>query len=230
MKREEIEQTTKGVLTDFRGSKNLLVSFGGIKQCLGMPVFEFFNSISDIDCDKVFIRDFKQAWYQKGVDEQLDTSGKIVEYLKKILSENNYNNVCFLGNSMGGYAAILFGSILNVDKVIAFSPQSYIDCWNRLKNLEKRWTKQMLRIYLYKGKNKAYFDLQKHLSANSNYKTDINIFYSTQDRLDKIHSERLKMNKHVMLHPISKGGHDVVLEIRNSGELKPLLLSIFKMV
>lgn len=48
MKREEIENTNKGILIDFNGRKNLLVLFGGIHQGLGMPVFEFFNSISDI--------------------------------------------------------------------------------------------------------------------------------------------------------------------------------------
>ena len=45
------------------------MSFGGVNQGLGMPIFEFFNSINDLECDKVFFRDFSQMWYQKGVDE-----------------------------------------------------------------------------------------------------------------------------------------------------------------
>lgn len=69
MEKNKIENTKIGKLEEFNGNKNLLVSFGGIAQGLGMPVFEFFNSISDIPCDKIFLRDFHQAWYQKGVDE-----------------------------------------------------------------------------------------------------------------------------------------------------------------
>ena len=58
MDRIEFEKTNKEVLTDFNKHEVLLVSFGGISQGLGMPVFEFFNSISDIACDKIYFRDF----------------------------------------------------------------------------------------------------------------------------------------------------------------------------
>lgn len=72
IEKEKLENTKSGRLEDFKGNKNLFVSFGSIMQGLGMPVFEFFNSISDITCDKVFLRDFHLAWYQKGVDDELD--------------------------------------------------------------------------------------------------------------------------------------------------------------
>ena len=154
MTREEIEETDAGVLLDLNGKKNLLVTFGGVQQGIGVPVFEFFNSISEIDCDKIFLRDFKQAWYQKGIDSTTNNPQKIVEYLKKTISENNYEKVTFIGNSMGGYAAILFGSILNVDKVVSFAPQSYLDIWNRLRNKEIRWLKKIIKIYFYPKKRK----------------------------------------------------------------------------
>src|SRR5690554_537187 len=108
MKKEEIEEYKNGNLIDLQGNKNLLVSFGGIYQGLGIPVFEFFNSISDIECDKIFLRDFNQAWYHKGVDSNLDDMEKVIEFLRSTIRKNKYDKVCFLGNSMGGYAALLF--------------------------------------------------------------------------------------------------------------------------
>ena len=43
MDRAEIENKENGILEDLNGYKNLLISFGGIRQGLGIPVFEFFN-------------------------------------------------------------------------------------------------------------------------------------------------------------------------------------------
>ena len=228
MIRDDIEKTNKGKLEEINGQSNLLVSFGGVNQGLGMPVFEFFNSISDIHCDKIYLRDFQQAWYQKGVDSEIDNLDKVVEYLNNIISKNNYDKVCFLGNSMGGYAAILFGIILNVDSVISFAPQSFIDISNRLRNFDARWMKKISKIYFYKGKRSEYFDLKKHLSKCKPYKTEINVYYSPNHRLDRKHAERLKKQENIILHPISAGGHAVVKVVRNSGELKSLIKSAFK--
>lgn len=229
MTREEIEKTNRGKLTDLKGHKQLLVSFGGIQQALGIPVFEFFNSISDIPCDKVFLRDFHQQWYQKGVDSELDNIDKVIDYLKEIITQNDYNKVCFLGNSMGGYAAILFGSILNVDTVIAFAPQSFIDRFNRLINSDKRWDKQISQVHKDKNKKSKYFDLKKHLSKLKSYKTKINIYYSPNYKLDKKHAERLKTKKNVILHPIQKGGHSIVITARDTGVLSSAIKASFEL-
>ena len=45
MNRIEIENTKTSILSEINNNKQLLVSFGGIQQGLGIPVFEFFNSI-----------------------------------------------------------------------------------------------------------------------------------------------------------------------------------------
>lgn len=228
MKKEEIENTQNGNLTDLGGHKYLLVSFGGIYQGMGIPVFEFFNSISDIKCDKIFLRDFNQGWYHKGVDSKLDRLDKITEYLQEIISANQYQKICFIGNSMGGYAALLFGSLLKVDRVLAFAPQTFINPFLRLINYDRRWAKQISKVYAFNNKRKEYFDLKKTLSQNQNFKTELNIYYSPEHRLDKKHAERLKNINNVTLHPVEKGGHGVVQTIRNNGQLKSLIQSTFE--
>ncbi len=228
MTKDDIEKTRKGYLVDLRGHKNLLLSFGGIHQGLQMPVFEFFNSISDIDCDKIFLRDFHQAWYQKGVDSELNHIDKLIEHLREQIAINQYDKICFLGNSMGGYAAILFGTLLNVDSVISFAPQTFIDRLNRWRSWDRRWTKELSSVYAFKEKRPEYFDLKNQLSTLDSYKTQINIYYSKNDRLDRYHAERLKSTRNILLHPRPEEGHDIVKQIRNSGELKALLQSAFQ--
>jgi hypothetical protein len=215
----EFEET---IIKEIHGNDKLLVSFGGIKQGYGMPIFEFKKTISAIQCDKIYIRDFEQAWYHKGISKEINSIDELEKLLNNILSKNNYKKICFIGNSMGAYAAILLGTILDVDNILAFAPQSFIDKSNRLINFDFRWKKQISSIYKYKKRKKIFFDLKKHL-LNSTYKTNINIYYSPFYKLDKIHSERLQNNKNIFLHTISEGGHNIVKTIRDNGELSSII-------
>lgn len=216
------EDSESGILVDKTGSERLLVSFGGIKQGLGIPTFEFFNSLSNIHCDKLFLRDFNQAWYQFGVNEEISTIGKIHDYLKAEISGNDYQKTCFIGNSMGGYAAILFGSMLGVKTVISFAPQTFIDQWNRLAALDLRWRRQLKRVHQAETEG-TYLDLKKHLERQNYPDTEIFIFYSRDYRLDRVHAERLKGSKNVHLRPLPGGDHSIVKTIRDSGELQRLV-------
>ena len=114
-------------------SKTLLITFAGISGAVGLYPFEFFKITKGFDIDKIFIRDLEQSWYHKGMR---DISGSIEEsakYLKSIIKENNYKKVVCLGNSMGGYAAIVVGYLIKADTVLSFSPQTFLDTKNRQK-------------------------------------------------------------------------------------------------
>jgi len=98
----------------------LVVSFGGIsKRFYGIPPYEFLGFLGKhyphYDC--FFIVDAHQSWYHKGIDET-------IQYLDSKIKP--YKRVIFLGCSAGGYAALLFGSILNVDAVFAIIPQTLL--------------------------------------------------------------------------------------------------------
>jgi hypothetical protein len=199
------------------GHDKLLVSFGGIRQGLGVHVFEFFKSLENLDCDKIFIRDFNQAWYHKGIDKDQSSINETVLYLKEKCK--GYKKVCFLGNSMGGYASILFGVLVEVDTILAFSPQTFIDRFNRLKYLDRRWKKQIQSIYSSNAKQPTFFDLKKVLKTKRNIKTKIFIHHSSKHRLDNAHAQRIRNLNNVKVFPHSQGGHAVVRWIKEKGEL-----------
>ncbi len=222
-----IEKTTSQILIEKTGSENLLVTFGGINRGLGIPVFEFFNSLKEINCDKLFLRDFKQAWYHNGINENINNVDYIRKFLQKIIHDNNYTKTCFLGNSMGGYAAILFGTMINVNTIISFAPQTFIDKWNRYRNFDTRWKKQLSMVYTNTNKNTKYFDLKKYLKTLPAFSGSITIYYCPKQRLDKIHAERLKGCAEITLVKIDDGGHDVVKTLRDTGELKSVITKVF---
>ncbi|MEQ8925264.1 MAG: alpha/beta hydrolase [Fulvivirga sp.] len=208
----------------FNGSSKLLVSFGGIRQGLGIPVFEFFNSLSTVDCDKLFIRDFNQAWYHQGVDSRYSSIDALKDYLAQLIKENEYARVCFIGNSMGGYAAILLGAMLNVNVVLAFAPQTFINKLKRLLHWDHRWPREMKGLHFDKNKNPELFDLKKVLKS-IDFKTEIKVYYSNQYRLDKVHAKQLKNFKQVELIGMQEGDHEIVRVLRDSGKLLSIISS-----
>lgn len=105
---------------------NLIVSFGGLGlKSGGIPPFEFLNHLSaNFDCDLIFYVDPKRCWYHLGIEGISFDIPSTVEYLRPIVKDRN--NVIFLGVSAGGFAAMLFGSLLKVNHVIAYIPQSTV--------------------------------------------------------------------------------------------------------
>jgi hypothetical protein len=227
LQEETTDRSNGGIFLENVGNENLLVSFGGINQGLGIPVFEFFNSITSLKCDKIFFRDFKQMWYQQGIDEDINGLIDFKDFIGKKIQNKKYKKIVFVGNAMGGYAAILFGYLLNVDNIISFAPQTFIDWKNRLIFWDRRWRKQMEIVYRNMNKYPEYFDLKKHLQITQEYTCKIDVYYSSKHRLDKLHAERLKSLKNVSLHPYSNGGHGVVKTLRDSGELQLILSGLF---
>lgn len=118
-------------------NNNLIVSFGGMAQQFGgiLP-FEFLNFLNKhfINFDKYFFIDKNLKHYHLGIKDITKNIDETIDYLKNIIK--NYKKVIFLGTSAGGYAAILFGSLLKINKVIAFIPQTFLD---KNKNFDKRY-------------------------------------------------------------------------------------------
>jgi predicted esterase YcpF (UPF0227 family) len=136
-------------LLEYYGTNNdkeiLIVTFGGSNSStFGMLPFEFRNCLTKWfpSIDKKFYRDLHQCWYQRGIEGISTNIEDTKVYLEKVI--DGYKKVIFMGTSAGGYAAILFGSLLNVSHVIAFSPQSIINKkytpYNNLKHIINKTT------------------------------------------------------------------------------------------
>ncbi|MBU2885818.1 hypothetical protein KO507_08600 [Gilvimarinus agarilyticus] len=216
---DKIREETEGILFIDNRSDCLLISFGGINQNIGMPVFEFLKTIESINADKIFIKDSQQAWYHKGINSEIDSIDKLAEFIQEIIQSKKYKKCVLIGNSMGGFAAIAIGALLNVDSVIAFSPQSFISKLKRFIYNDKRWGQQIKKVHELSGKK--YLDL-KSIVRTSNCK--IIVHYSSQHKLDRDHALRLSQCKNISLIDWPTGGHAVVKELRNQN----LLLDIIR--
>jgi len=207
-----------------RSSTSVLIAFGGIKGSFGMPPFEFFNLTADIGTSRIFIRDMEQAWYHFGLQGHSRDIAGTAELLRNEVNRLAPGRVIMCGNSMGGYAAILFGHLLEVDEVHAFCPQTFIGRFRRLIFRDKRWPEQMRRLHSSGGTQRDYIDLRRLLLSRPGNKPIIHIHFSMTNRLDKRHALRMENLNSVILHAYAeKMGHRLVRSLRDSGRLREII-------
>lgn len=101
-------------------SKDLLISFGSRGQTKVSP----HNYLKNIPINQMHLFDRDgYSWFQNGVVGIAEDIFLLANYIKKTCQEYNFEKIICIGASMGGYAALVIGALINADKVIAISPQ-----------------------------------------------------------------------------------------------------------
>ena len=189
-----------------QNNTELIISFAGNAVVYGgVPQLEFVNSLNKIypNCDKLFYLDKTSRFYINGIPTISKSIEETTQYISSKIKD--YKKVCFIGTSAGGYASILYGSLLNIDYVLAFIPQT---------NLE-------IRKNIFDKDNIKYINLKNYINNKTKYKlignkniTDNNDIHCIQqcdnikdfENVNIIYKEKVNMR-----------------EIRDSGELKKLI-------
>ena len=90
------------------------------KRIVEKNFFEWYNLRIEKAYKHIFVRDVFKQWYLSGINQSIDSPERLIEFLK---NETDGYRTIMSGSSAGGYAAILYGSILKVERVFAFNPQ-----------------------------------------------------------------------------------------------------------
>lgn len=94
------------------------------KRIIEKDFFEWYNTRIKKAYKHIFVRDVFKQWYLCGINSNINSQEKLFDFLKK---ETFGYNIINVGSSAGGYAAILYGSLLKAEKVLAFNPQFEIN-------------------------------------------------------------------------------------------------------
>jgi len=210
----EVQLTTK--------SKNLYLFFGGIAAGIAMPPFEFYRSANILDENKIFIRDFAQCWYQDGLPGISSDVYSTSHYLQRQIERIKPEKIVFVGNSMGGFAAILFATLIGKGEVIAFAPQTFISPVLRLLHGDIRWSRRILITYKRSFRKARVWDTKPLLKRNHGNHS-ISIYVSKDNRLDHIHALHLKTIPNVKIFAFNGGGHGIVRFLRDVGKLAAIM-------
>lgn len=187
-------------------NENLIISFGGgINKFGGICPFEFLNFLNKnfMEYDKYFYIDKKINRYHLGIEDISSNIDETVEYLKKIT--HGYKNITCIGVSAGGYASILFGSLLKVKNVIAFIPPTQINIPGDTRKYDEKYI-DLLPLINNSTKYYLYGDLSVKDIYNSHHIE---------------HCNRLKIYPNVV---VKEYDNLDIKKLRNDGEL----LKIFK--
>jgi len=170
---------------------NLYIFFGGLGSEIGMPPFEFYNFSKIINENKIFIRDLAQCWYHDGLPGISNDIYSTAKYIQRQVESLKPKKIFFVGNSMGGYAAILFANLIGKGEVIAFAPQTFISPGLLLNHRNLRWHKQILATYRKSILKRKAWNL-KPLLLRRMGSHKISVFVSKNHRIDYIHALHMK--------------------------------------
>jgi len=203
------------------GSGKLYFFFGGIIGAIGMPPFEFYQSAQILNCSRIFLRDPYQSWYQRGLPTVGNDAFAIGNYLKAMIMESGASQIYFVGNSMGGFAALLFCSMLRCGRAIAFAPQTFVSQDKRLDFGDLRWAPKIESMHKNCTASHIY-DLKIWIQDQFP-ELRASVYVSTADILDMRHAKQLEGFANIDINHYPDAGHTLVRWLRDEGMLSQIL-------
>lgn len=201
-----------------RDTSNLVVAFSSL-NAWGEKAKEFdWRTLADDETiSSILVRDLDDTWYNRNPVGPSTDLRDLVAYVRS--RARKYRRVVCIGSSMGAYAAIAVGKLIDADQVVAFSPQTLIDA-DRLEAYgDDRWSDYFRRL-----PKTAVKDLITLAALNSRSRTKIDIYVSRdRDDQDLRQAQNLAGLSGVTIHVMARARHNLVDTIRAAGLLRPLV-------
>ena len=176
--------------------------------------------MESIPVKKLFLRDPYRMWYQQGVPEVGQTVDEVACWLRSFVSRHGVRRIVTVGNSGGGYAALVSGILLRAAEVHAFVPQA------RLAHLEGSHTSERIRR-IHSEPECQYLNVRELiLNEKVASRPNIKIYYCTNDLIDVRHVQRLRDINEVETFGFNHGDHGLVNVLKQKGILTDLQASL----
>jgi hypothetical protein len=244
----EIVDTTQSdvLIEDFYPHRPLIISFAFV-DWNGTPEFDFFGRVKKLEStcgqpiNKIYLRDRTANWYQNGVPGLGSCVSDVVTNLNTIIHHIRPNRIVTIGQSMGAYAALLYGLFLRVNQIVSFGGLSTIDAklteaWNDHRYLST--FKQMQLV----EKPDRYLDLVPLLRDGRDHglRTVIDAYFGTFPsdcraarevalnegtvHVDALHAERIAAAyPNCRLHSYPNVGHLIAQHLVSEGKMDSIL-------
>lgn len=212
------------ILVEHGDSGHLLIAFGGVADGVNMAPFEFWKAAQALPHNRIFVRDQRRGWYLTGIGGGLDDWLSILVRLEGIVGDIAPATVTAVGASAGGYAAILFGSMLDVDVVHAFGPQTTLRADQLAEMGDGRWERALDAAGVRERPGvDDELDLRAWYEMADGGGTEYHLHACEGHRGDRLHVERMQGLRGFHLHLYPCADHLPARYLRDSGELARLL-------
>jgi hypothetical protein len=228
-----VKTSSEDVLVDRVVAGEILVIAFGFVSWETRPDFDFYGRLKKLErnsgrhINKVLVRDSGNAWYHRKIDGLGGHPDETAASLRALIVAIAPSKVITIGQSMGAYAAVMYGLLLNVESVIAFGPLSFLDVRQALLYHERRWL-AVMRDLARNPPASGYYDL----AALPRGQTALHIVFGTKPELsnatesvnlDAMHAHRLAALGNCSLYPYPYSGHAVVQHLIDTKRINALL-------
>lgn len=200
---EDADLLVQADRSSISSADTILTSFTGIGHGMGgidIQRIEFAGTARR--CGLIFVTDKNRSW-----GNNLDPDN-LAELLRPMLGEKS---VVTIGNSMGGFLALVFASIIGARVAIAFAPQFSVD--PAIVPDEPRWMEYRKNVKTFR-----YPSLAGQLDRAVRYYT-----INGDTPLEKVHWTRFPTKENIHHFVVSGVGHDVALQLKKAGVLNRLI-------
>lgn len=195
--RRQIEETAAGeplVVAKGDDPRVLIIAFTGFGGRVGTGSHDFMALTGALAYSRILVRDPFRVWYQEGLGDGVGSFLDLAQLLQSQARALAPETIITVGNSSGGYAALLAGYLMKADFVHALAPQTYLDTLNILRHRDgalvtSHW-QDLVRVHRSRSARPALFDLRRVLSED-NGKTRYFVHVCAGCRHDRRRAEHL---------------------------------------
>lgn len=192
-----------------------VIAFGSMGNNFGVQPRQFFKTFQERDAEVLFVKDYRQCWYQRGLIGVTKDVPSTAEYLRTLLN-GDMRPVVTVGASSGGFAALLFGAMLGARRVVAFSPQTMVNPAVVAKFRTDDTDDNDLEFDDY------WADLVRVLHDHPLVGT-ARVFHARRAPFDAQQAGRLEGTAGVSIEPLEWHGHNTASMLRDNGQLDAVI-------
>ena len=193
------------ILSDFckvfiRGKQfPTVIAFSSVNTKAGR--FKPFKIVLDAKVNVIFVNDFGNHWYLKGIKGVGDTPEEAATALVQMSRSIGNGEVMTFGTSMGAYGAVLYAALGGADKCMAFGVEAMLDLPGSRSAIHK-----------VKGLSYKFSDF---IAAVKNADTRFYLYVSESDEVDMINAIALSGLENVELVSVRGTDHPGVQAIED---------------
>ena len=161
-------------------------------------------------------------YYLTGLKNSTDDLSETIDLIKKLSSAKRYRKKVSIGSSAGGFAAILFGHLLNFSKVIAFNPQTVISEEKETIINDTFYTLDVCKKLRNLNPSNSFYQNCLNPKNLMPFKTKVEIHFSNLSEIDKSYANFIE-HKNCKLIKHNLSSHLLALKIRDSKNLKDII-------
>ncbi|MDI3297349.1 hypothetical protein [Janthinobacterium tructae] len=220
----------------------LVIAFGFVSWT-SRPAFDFYGRLRKLEqvsgqpLNKILVRDSGNAWYHRQIAGLGNHVDETAQALRELVRRIAPSTITTLGQSMGAYAAVMFGLLLDAQQIVAFGPLSFLDVQQARLYHELRWLPVMESL-AQDPPLSGYYDLAALCRARATEHTQLHLVFGTRPdaansgasasesvNLDAMHAQRLAAFGRCTLHPFPQSGHAVVQHLIDTKRINGVLAS-----